>query len=50
MITAIVNMKLPKTLKQLKSFLGLVGFYRTMLPKKAHILAPLTDTTGFKFV
>ena len=49
-IDAIQAMQAPKTLKQLKSFIGLVGFYRTMFPKKAHILAPLTDLTAQKFV
>ncbi|MGL4349372.1 MAG: reverse transcriptase domain-containing protein, partial [Plesiomonas shigelloides] len=47
-IEAILQMQPPKTFKQLKSFLGLVGFYRTLFPRKAHILAPLTDLTGCK--
>jgi len=43
-------MKSPKNLKQLKSFLGLVGFYGRLFKGKAAILAPLFDLTGKKFI
>jgi len=41
-------MKPPRNLKQLKSFLGLVGFYGRLFKGKAAILAPLFDLTGKK--
>jgi len=35
----------PKTKKQLRSFLGLVGFYRQFIPNFAALAVPLTDLT-----
>jgi len=49
-VLAIDNMKPPKNLKQLKSFLGLVGFYGQLFKGKAAILAPLFNLTGKKFI
>ena len=42
-IDAIMAILRPQTAKQLRSFVGAVNFYRDMYPKRAHILAPLTD-------
>ena len=36
----------PKTSKELRSFLGLVNFYRHFVPQFADMAAPLTDLTG----
>ena len=36
----------PTTKKQLRSFLGLAGFYRRFIPKFAEKAKPLTDLTG----
>ena len=35
----------PNTKKQVRSFLGLAGFYRKFIPNYAEITAPLTDLT-----
>ena len=42
-VEAIVKMKEPKTITDLRSFVGLVGFYNDLFPQRAHILKPLTD-------
>ena len=39
-IEAIKRIKPPKNPKQLRSFLGLVNFYRDLWPKRSHILGP----------
>jgi len=39
---AITNFSLPKTSKQIKSFLGLCGFYRKFIPNFAQIVKPMT--------
>jgi hypothetical protein len=47
-IDAILAIKPPQTVKQLRAFLGAVNFYRDMYPKRSHILAPLTKLSGGK--
>jgi hypothetical protein len=39
-------MEAPKSLKQLRGFIGMVNYYRDMWPHRAHVLAPLTAKTG----
>jgi len=35
----------PKTLKQLRGFIGMVNFYRDFWKSRAHLMAPLTSLT-----
>ena len=44
-VTKIKNAPQPKTKKQVRSFLGLTGFYRRFIPNYAQIASPLTDLT-----
>ena len=45
-VEAIKNLAPPKTRKQLRSFIGMVNYYRDMWPKRSHLLAPLTNLTS----
>jgi hypothetical protein len=45
-IEAVKNFPRPITKKDIKSFLGTVGFYRRLIPSFAEIAAPLTDMTS----
>ena len=45
-IDAVLKMEAPKSLKQLRGFIGMVNYFRGMWPHQAHVLAPLTAKTG----
>jgi predicted CoA-binding protein len=47
-IQGILNMQCPRTLKDVRCFVGIVNFYRDLYPKRAETLAPLTDLCGQK--
>ena len=44
-VKAIVEAPRPETKKQVKSFLGMIGFYRKFVPNFAEIALPLTELT-----
>jgi len=45
-IDALSKMEPPKNRNQLRSFIGMVNYYKIMWPRRAHILKPLTDISG----
>ena len=47
-VEAILNIAPPKTRKQLRSFIGMINYYRDMWIRRAHTLAPLTGMTSAK--
>ena len=44
-VQAMNNWKVPTNVSELRSFLGLVGYYRRFIPDFARIAAPLTNLT-----
>ena len=47
-VEAIRQLAVPKTKKQLRSFIGMVNYYRDVWPQRAHLLAPLSAMTSTK--
>jgi predicted aspartyl protease len=47
----LVNLAAPKNVKQVRSFVGFVNFYREFLPQRSQLLAEITDLTkkGVRF-
>jgi hypothetical protein len=45
-VQAIFNMAPPKTVRQVRSFLGaMINHYKQLIPEKSHLFAPLTRLT-----
>ena len=44
-VSKILNVPVPKTKKQVRSLLGMIGFYRRYVPEFASLVAPLVDLT-----
>ena len=44
-VTAVSEMKVPTTVKEVRSFLGMCGFYRKHVPGFAKLALPLTNLT-----
>lgn len=44
-VKVIIEAKRPETKKQVRSFLGMIGFYRRFIPNCSTIAIPLTDLT-----
>ena len=45
-VDAILNMKAPSNATELRTFLGIITYYRDMWPRRSHILAPFTNLAG----
>ena len=45
-VQAILALKEPTSVKELRKFLGMVQYYRDLWPKRSHLIAPLTDLIG----
>ena len=50
-IDAILQVAPPKNTRQLRSFVGMLNYYKNMIHRRSHLLTPLTDLTkkGVKF-
>ena len=47
-VQGIMDIKRPQTVKEVKSLIGLVQYYRDMWQRRSHILSPLTDVSNGK--
>ena len=45
-IQGILDMSEPKTTKQVRGFIGMVNYYKTLWPRRSKIMSPLTALTG----
>lgn len=44
-IKAILNLKPPRTMRQVKQVIGLIQYYRDLWPRRSHILSPIVELT-----
>ena len=47
-ISAIMKIKAPETIKQLRSFIDMINYYRDFWIRRSHVLTPLTKLTSTK--
>jgi len=45
-VKAVLKIAEPKTQKELRSFIGVVNYYRDMWVRQSHVLAPLAALTS----
>ena len=45
-VQGILDIKEPKSTKQVRSFVGMVNYYKSLWPRRSKTLAPLTSLTG----
>ena len=43
-----MKIKAPETIKQLRSFIGMINYYRDFWIRRSHVLTPLTKLTSSK--
>ena len=48
MIKVVLRIDQPRNATQAHSFIGAVNFYRSLWPRQAHVLSPLSELTGTK--
>jgi transposase InsO family protein len=44
-VQAILQISSPKTIKQVRSFIGMINHYKHMIPQRAHLITPLANLT-----
>ncbi len=42
-VDAMLNIQIPKTKRNLRTFVGMINYYRDMWPRRSELLSPLTD-------
>ena len=47
-VVIVLNIQQPKTKQEARSFIGMVNYYKSLWPQRAHILAPLSECTSNK--
>jgi hypothetical protein len=44
-IEALMKLAVPKTVKQVRSFIGMINYYNDLIPHRSELLTPLTTLT-----